>query len=112
PYQLANISRENEDFYLTNKTKNRNLILKYKVGNQMHFKSPLDNWLTERYALFYDVDTQINLYEIHHLPWTLNLASIKFLEVNYPEFSNLFENGPVKTFYSKGVQSLVWKNPV
>ncbi|MGB1286033.1 MAG: YqjF family protein [Aggregatilineales bacterium] len=52
-------------------------IARYRPTDDVYYSKPgtLDDWLTERYAL-YAADRRGGLYrgEIHHLPWSLQLA--------------------------------------
>ena len=74
----------------------------------MDKKSKLDEWLTERYALFQDTKTSINEFHIHHLDWEIKKLEIEKLKVNYPRFKKLFIGQPSKIQYSDGVQVLAW----
>lgn len=106
PYRYSNIQRMNNRYQSWNTTYNDRLDIKYKVGQQINEKNELDRWLTERYALFQDAGRYINAFEIHHVEWPLLDVQIISLDVDYPRFQSLFQEGPTKVQYSSGVQVL------
>lgn len=109
PYRYSLIERTSKLYSSSNLIFKDELCFKFEIGKQIKHKSKLDNWLTERYALFQETDNYINEYEIHHLPWLINNVEVKSLKCNYPRFKNLLNNKPDKMQYSKGVKVIAWE---
>ncbi len=108
PYRYSLIERSSKHYSSINLKFKDELCFKFEIGKQIEKKSELDNWLTERYALFQETDNYINEYEIHHLPWLVNDVEVKSLKCFYPRFKNLLNNKPDKMQYSKGVKVIAW----
>lgn len=108
PYRYSLIERSSKHYSSSNSNFKDELCFEFKIGKQIKHKSELDNWLTERYALFQETDNYINEYEIHHLPWLVNNVEVKSLKCFYPRFKNLLNNKPDKMQYSKGVKVIAW----
>ena len=108
PYRYSLIERSSKHYSSINLKFKDELCFKFEIGKQIEKKSELDNWLTERYALFQETDNYINEYEIHHLPWLVNDVEVKSLKCFYPRFKNLLNNNPDKMQYSKGVKVIAW----
>lgn len=84
------------------------LELKYKVGQELTDKSELDRWLTERYALFQDTESFINVFEIQHIEWPTFKVELKEIKIEYPRFEKLLSDSPSLSHYSSGVQVVAW----
>ncbi len=108
PYQYSKMKRNEGNFFSENKILNNQFDLKYKVGKKQDYKSELDLFLTERYALFQDSNNRLNEFEIHHIPWPFYEVEIKKLSSNYSEFPDFFQNQPDLAHYSPGVQVIAW----
>ena len=108
PYRYSLIERSSKHYSSINLKFKDELCFEFEIGKQIEKKSELDNWLTERYALFQETDNYINEYEIHHLPWLVNDVEVKSLKCFYPRFKNLLNNKPDKMQYSKGVKVIAW----
>ena len=108
PYRYSLIERSSKHYSSINLKFKDELSFEFEIGKQIEQKSELDNWLTERYALFQETDNYINEYEIHHLPWLVNDVEVKSLKCFYPRFKNLLNNKPDKMQYSKGVKVIAW----
>ena len=70
----------------------------------------LDRWLVERYALFECYRDSVWCYEIHHLPWPLQMLRIDQLLLTPAADITLFEfpDEPDLAHWSAGVQILSW----
>ena len=108
PYRYSKINRTNNTYVSSNQKHRDNLNLEFKIGEKNTQKSKLDNWLTERYALFQESGDDINEFDIHHHEWELANIEIKKLSLEYPRFSELINKNPDKIGYSKGVQVIAW----
>lgn len=108
PYRYSKMTRQGTSYNSENLECNDKLHLKYEVGQQLKEKGELDKWLTERYALFQDSETSINLFEIHHIQWPTYEIDIKEIDVEYRRFNDLLNNLPDKKHYSTGVQVIAW----
>lgn len=72
-------------------------------------KSTLDTWLTERYALYLDVDDNLYRYHIHHKPWDLQRVEFQLSEIDYSAGDfNLNQHNLHSAHYSKGVNVVSW----
>ncbi|MCD8443407.1 YqjF family protein [Tenacibaculum finnmarkense] len=108
PYRFSKINRSKNRYQSSNSTFNDHLNIEFTISEKLTEKSILDNWLTERYALFQDTEKSINEFEIHHLEWPINNIEIKKITVDYPKFSKLLNKEPNKVQYSKGVKVVAW----
>ena len=109
PYRYSRIKRTKNQYSSYNSNFDERLSIEYVIGNKIKEKSELDNWLTERYALFQDTDKSINEFEIHHLEWPIVDVELNKLEINYKRFNKLINQEPNKIQYSKGVKVIAWK---
>jgi uncharacterized protein YqjF (DUF2071 family) len=108
PYEKSQISR-GDDFYRSNNpNKGFRLDLDYEIGPTISRKSPLDLWLTERYALYLEKDGGIYGYEIQHQEWDLKEVQIDNLEIYYSIGNLIFDSKPDLCQYSPGVKVLAW----
>ena len=108
PYRYSKIKRKPGSFVSENTTLGDSIEIEFNIGQKQN-KEELDDWLTERYALFQETKKAINEYEIHHLEWPINELTLKKTDINYRRFSNLIKTEPDKTQYSKGVKVIAWK---
>lgn len=108
PYRYSTIERTSKLYSSSNLNFKDELCFEFEIGKQIEQKSEVDNWLTEKYALFQETDNYINEYEIHHFPWVVNDVDVKNLKCFYPRFMYLLNNKPDKMQYSKGVKVLAW----
>jgi hypothetical protein len=108
PYRFSKIQRNENNFESDNFEFNDRLNIGFTIGKEITEKSELENWLTERYALFQDAKKSINEFEIHHLEWPINEINLKNFEFNYPRFDKLLKNEPNRIQYSKGVKVIAW----
>lgn len=108
PYRFSTIKRTPGIYSSVNKIFGDNLHLQYRQGKAIPLKDRLDQWLTERYALFQDTEKDINQYEIHHLEWPVRELELEQCALHYPRFSGLLKGTPDKTHYSPGVRVLAW----
>ena len=106
PYRYSNIERSNKYYKSNNSNFNDELYFEFEIGKQIELKTKLDNWLTERYALFQETHKGINEFEIHHLEWPIQKLKTTDLEVKYARFENLIGGDPDKAHYSSGVKVL------
>lgn len=108
PYRYSKMKRTEDRYTSQNAQFHDELDIKFNIGRAIKKSTPLDTWLTERYAVFQDTETAINKFEIHHLAWTMSEIDLQQMEVNYPRFEALLVGPPRKTQYSNGVQVLAW----
>ncbi|MDH7445825.1 YqjF family protein [Aquimarina sp. 2201CG14-23] len=109
PYRYSNMTRSEQIYTSMNNAYSDRFHIKFNIEDNVKHKSDLENWLTERYALFQDANNTINTYEIHHPEWSLRSLKIKDLTVDYPRFQNLLKNQPDKIGYSEGVKVIAWE---
>jgi uncharacterized protein YqjF (DUF2071 family) len=108
PYRCSKINREENLYTSSNKYFQDKLRLKYKATHELTGRTGLDFWLTERYALYQDINTSINEFEIHHVEWPLQNIELEELHLDYPRFSKLLLSQPSIMHYSNGVQVVAW----
>ena len=108
PYRYSKIKRSEKIFESHNSEFNDKLSVEFTIGKELREKTELDKWLTERYALFQDLDKSINEFEIHHLEWPINEIDLKKVNLNYQRFNMLINNEPNKFQYSNGVKVIAW----
>jgi uncharacterized protein YqjF (DUF2071 family) len=109
PYRYSSIERTDNQFASSNIEFNDKLNIEFTIGKELKEKTKLDEWLTERYALFQDTKASINEFEIHHLEWPINEIELERFDLDYQRFDNLLDNKPNKIQYSKGVKVLAWE---
>ena len=109
PYGKSDIQRTNENYKSTNIQKKFNLDTEFEVKKRLTEKSTLDNWLTERYCLYFDKAETIYRYDIHHKEWEIKNVDIKRLNVNYKIGDINLTNKPDFMHYSDGVKVLAWE---
>ncbi|WP_276373974.1 DUF2071 domain-containing protein [Chryseolinea sp. H1M3-3] len=109
PYEKSNIQRTSENYKSTNIQKSFNLDTEFEVKKRPTEKSTLDNWLTERYCLYFERAKTIYRYDIHHKEWEIKHVDIKRLNVNYKIGDLDFINKPDLIHYSDGVKVLAWQ---
>jgi len=108
PYEKSNISRGDNFYQSYNPNKGFKLDLDYEIGQTISRKSPLDIWLTERYALYLEKDGEIYGYEIQHSEWDIKELKIDNLEIYYSIGNIIFDRNPDLYHYSPGVKVLAW----
>lgn len=112
PYRFSKILRTENNYKSSNAIFNDKLNIDFTVKEEVNEKTKLENWLTERYALFQNTKTTINFFELHHVEWPLRQLEIKNLQLDYPRFQKLVNDKPSKVQYSEGVQVLSWNKKV
>jgi len=108
PYRYSAIKRTNGLYLSKNPHFSDTLQLRYKPGKPIIQKDALDIWLTERYALFQDIEGSLNEFEIHHPEWPLQTVHVDHINIDYPAFGDLINNQPDRVHYSEGVPALAW----
>lgn len=108
PYRYSRITRTDTADEARNGPFGDALRIRYRTRSPTAKTSPLDRWLTERYALFQDVPRAIHGFEIHHLEWPTLQVRLDEVDVRYPRFDALLGGAPHLCHYSPGVQVLAW----
>lgn len=108
PYRFSKMKRTSNKYSSNNSEFGDEFNIDFSIGKKVEKKSKLDEWLTERYALFQGSNTSINEFEIHHLEWEIKELEFEKLKVNYSRFGKLLNERPDKIQYSDGVQVLAW----
>jgi uncharacterized protein YqjF (DUF2071 family) len=80
---------------------------RYKAGKDFE-RDELANWLTERYAVYYEKSGQLYRYQVHHGMWPLKEVELNELNITYPILKEKFNWQPELFHYSPGVQVLAW----
>jgi len=109
PYRFSEIKRSRNQYLSHNRLHNDHLCIDYILGKALQSKTTLDQWLTERYALFQDCPDSVHEFEIHHVEWPLSEITVTSLKVDYPRFNQLMSRQPDKVHYSDGVQVIAWE---
>ena len=108
PYRYSNIKRTGNGYECQNSFFRDNMQIQYKVGKDIDSKTELDIWLTERYALFQDINKLLVSFDLHHKEWKINSIELRNLNLQYERFGKLINNNPDRIHYSKGVKVLAW----
>ncbi len=109
PYEKANIGRTGQKFISTNAKKNFRLNAEFEILNKIEKKTALDQWLTERYGLYLDIDHELYRYDIHHKEWELKKISLNKLNLKYHIGDIKLTELPNLSHYSNGVKVIAWK---
>lgn len=96
PYRYSSMKRKDAYYSSSNDDHKDSFSMEYLVQQSVTKKASLDYWLTEKYALFQNIEGAINSYEIHHVEWPTNNIELKSFSVNYPRFKNLINTQPNK----------------
>jgi uncharacterized protein YqjF (DUF2071 family) len=109
PYMKSIISHPEGIYDSFNPGHDFYLKVKYIPRVDVHHKSPLDKWLTERYCLFLERAGKIVGNDIHHFEWPLQMVDIEKLMILY-RFNNLLIDHPASLYhYSPGVYAPTWE---
>ena len=108
PYQHSNIKRSKTYFESKNSINGDILKMDFSIRDDVNYKTSLDKWLTERYALFQNSKESINEFDIHHMEWPINNIDLNELDFRYQKFGKLLNSKPNKMQYSKGLKVLAW----
>jgi uncharacterized protein YqjF (DUF2071 family) len=108
PYHYAPIAVSKESFSVFNRNRIPVFEVEYRVGDKLN-SSSRDTWLTERYALFQDINGCLKSFDIHHKPWPLQELEVESLDVDQTMSRSLFSGSPDIAHYSPGVVTLAWK---
>ena len=112
-YRFSKIKRNNINYINSYNTAFEDRIsISYQLGENIEHPDKVDNWLTERYALFQDGKNGLNYFDIHHLKWSLRKIKIEDLNFNYPRFRHLLKGDPDRVNYSEGVQVVAWNKEI
>lgn len=108
PYRPSSMNRSQNHYSAKNYEFADQLELQYEIGSIIQNKSPLDIWLTERYALYHVQNHEVFEFEVHHAEWQMQEAKVKMATLHYERFAQLFSGTPDLCHYSKGVEVLSW----
>jgi len=110
PYRYARIARANGTFRSVNPNTQDRMELSYVLSDRPVTKSPLDRWLTERYALYQDSGTALQRYDTHHVEWPFQEVELTKLDLDHDRMNGLLQGLPEVVHFSPGVAVLAW-NP-
>jgi len=110
PYRFAHITRSNGAFRSNDPITRDSIDLSYSFTEQAVVKTPLDRWLTERYALYQESKGAMLRYDTHHLEWPLQGMQVTKLDLGHSRMNGLVQGLPDVVHYSPGVAVLAW-NP-
>jgi|AntRauTorcE11898_2_1112593.scaffolds.fasta_scaffold22995_1 uncharacterized protein YqjF (DUF2071 family) len=111
PYTYSDLRRSEHCYEANHPAKSSYLKSTFIPGSEIseNEKSPLEIWLTERYALYLDVDDALYRYEIHHKPWKLQNVTLRKLDVSYEAGEMTLNHENLHSaHYSPGVQVVSW----
>ncbi|MFN8250139.1 MAG: DUF2071 domain-containing protein [Ferruginibacter sp.] len=110
PYEKADIKRSDNLFTSKNIQKGFHFDTEFTIKDDLHSKTNLDKWLTERYCLYLNSSDQLYRYDIHHKEWKIKSVDIQKLKVAYKIGDiDLSVRLPDYTHYSEGVQVIAWR---
>ena len=108
PYRFSEMERTDSSYKSYNKDKEDQLFIRFSPGNSILAPSPIELWLTERYAVFHDYNKDILSYHVHHPKWELKSIQISTLDFHYPQFQSLLKPKADMAHYAEGTQVLSW----
>ena len=116
PYQKSSIDYQylkEHNLYLSKSSRGTYLEAEFKILPEEYQKTHIDRWLTERYCLYMDHQSEIWRYDIHHAEWEINDIKINRLKLNYKVKQLVMNNEtPDCAHYSKGVKVVAWRRKV
>lgn len=112
PYRFSKMNRIGGCYKSENSQRGDSFEVDYTIGKEARQKSPLDVWLTERYAVFDYHHPSMIEFEVLHPEWPIQQVEIHNLKTHYPRFEKLIAGVPDLAHYSKGVQVLAWGKSV
>ena len=110
-YQQVKIVREDGYCYCEFKDdREADMKIMYHTTSTISHKSPLENWLAERYCCYTVERNKLYSYDIHHLPWKLNWVSIDDVHAFYraPGWQ-LTQTDFSLAHYAESQQVLLWR---
>lgn len=87
--------------------RSKGISYNYRSGKE-YKRDELANWLTERYAVYHEINGKLVRYQVHHGMWPLKEAEISELDITYPILKEKFNWQPTLFHYSPGVQVVAW----
>lgn len=112
PYEKAIIKRfnsnEHKAYTSLNTNKQFSFETHFNIGTEIQNVTLLDKWLTERYCLYSNNNSDIFRYEIHHKPWQLFSINIAKLITHYKIGDIDLSRKPDLVHFSNGVKVIAW----
>jgi len=109
PYEKSTIARGINEYKAENRLKQFFLDIEFTVKELIAQKTPLERWLTERYALYLEQNGRLFRYDTHHREWKVKIVDIKKLNLNYKIGTIDLAQKPDLAHYSDGVEVVAWK---
>lgn len=110
PYEKARIERSEGKYISSNPFKKFFLDIEFAIKEGIAEKSEIENFLTERYALFLERDKALFRYDIHHKEWKIKTLELKKLHIDYKlPGLDLGNKQPDLVHYSDGVEVIAWR---
>lgn len=103
PYRFSEMQRTESTFKSQNDQFEDRFQIDFSLAGELVQKSPLDIWLTERYALVQSHKAELLTYHVEHEEWPLRRILIGDLTVVYPRFQKLLHGAPQLAHFSDGV---------
>ena len=110
PYRYSLMNRKDNEFYSENIAAGEYFNIEYSIKEEVNSKSSLEIFLTEKYALFQDVNSKIESYDVHHVEWPIYSINLNKAQIQYPKFKNIEFLVPDLKHYSTGVKVWIWKS--
>ncbi|HNR49411.1 MAG TPA: DUF2071 domain-containing protein [Bacteroidia bacterium] len=108
PYTKAEICRSENNYKANSKSSQLSMDVDYEVKENIHFKTELDKWLTERYCLYLIKSDKVYRYYVHHKEWEIKDVDISKLNIHYTSGQINLTKRPDITHFSDGVKVLAW----
>lgn len=110
PYEKSMIMRGVDTYKAENRLKKFFLDIEFAVKEFAASKTPLEKWLTERYALYLEQNGRLFRYDTHHREWKIKMVDVKKLNLDYKIGAiDLTARKPDLAHYSDGVEVVAWK---
>ncbi len=109
PYEKSLILRGVNTYKAENRLKKFFLDIEFSAKELVALKTPLEKWLTERYALYLEENGQLFRYDTHHREWKIKSVDLKKLSLKYQIGAIDLAEKPDLAHYSDGVEVVAWK---
>lgn len=108
-YKKARVKRSINRYMVSESAEENQLSIKYLSLPELHDKTELDKWLTERYCAYELINGQMYKFNIHHKPWPLKDIKLRKLDICYRKDGFIIKDiKPDLQHFSSKQEVLLW----